>query len=88
MLILNPICGGLMIVSIALYPWYLFIPFITLLALVVMLNFKFYFYTHKEESKEYDAWHEKFSIEHELLGFDYYCQFWRNKATGEIIEIY
>lgn len=83
MLILNPIGGFLIVAAL----WSRQLYFLPLIILGVILNLKFYFYTHKEECAVYDAWYKKFSSEHTYLGQDYYCEFWKNNATGEIIEI-
>ncbi len=65
--------------------WYFTFPII----LMVILNLKFYFYTHREEFKKYDEWRNEFSKTHTYLGITpfYETEIWENKLTGEQIEI-
>lgn len=65
--------------------WYYAPIFIIPLILIL----KFYFYTHKEDSKKYDAWRKEFSKTHKYLGVTPYYEdeVWENKLTGEIIEL-
>lgn len=87
LLILNPVCGFLIVVSIATSHWYLIFPLI----LVVILTLKFYCHQHKEEDIEYDKWEKEFSIANEYVGIG--CSgydltnVWRNKETRQIFNV-
>lgn len=77
LLILNPICGFLMVGSIVIggYWWLSIFP----LAFIVYLIMIFYFKTHKEEFEEWKK-------DYDYIGQDYYSYFYKHKVTGEIVE--
>ena len=85
LLILNPIFGFSLFCIFFTKYWFIFPIFIIL----IILNLKFHFYTHKDEIKKYEEWEKEFSKTHEYLGLTPYYedQVWRNKETGKIIEI-
>lgn len=87
MLILNPISGFFMLACLLGGYWYL----IPLLILGVVLNMKFYFYTHKAECEAYDKWLIEFKKTHTYIGLtsDYYVieQAWENNITKEIVYL-
>ncbi len=88
LLVLNPICGFLMIASIISGYWYLVFPLILMVVLVI----RFYFYTnrieHLRQQSKYNSWRKEFEKTYEYLGITPYYEdeVWRNKLTGEITE--
>lgn len=89
LLVLNPISGFLMFASIFTGHWY----FVPILISVIYFTLSFYFYMHRIEHArktiKYNRWKKEFSKTHTYLGITPYYEdeVWKNKLTGEIIEI-
>jgi hypothetical protein len=85
LLVLNPLYGFLFFACLVSGYWY----YSPLFILTIILTLKFYFYTHRLDYIKYLRWRVEFSKTHEYLGVSPYYEdeVWRNKLTGEIIEI-
>jgi len=85
LLILNPIAGMLIVGSCILGQWYWMFPII----FIVFINFKFYFWAHKEEFENYEKWKTEITRGYTYMGTDEYsdCEYWKNDLTKEIIEL-
>lgn len=86
LLVFNAFSMLIMIVLFANGFWYL-IPIVIIMIIFIL---KFHFATHEDEFAKYEAWRLEFSKTHEYLGVtnDYYqCNLWKNRKTGELIEL-
>ena len=80
-LIFNPGSGFFILALLISGGWNLL--FVPVLITGIVFNLKFYFWTHKEEFAKYEPWY----TEHEYLGECYGVEYWKNRKTGEILEL-
>ena len=82
-LIINPICGVLIVAALISGYWYL-----TPLAIpIIILVMKFYEWGNKEACQAFDKWWKEMNKTHKYLGECYGINYWENRTTGEILEL-